>query len=202
MLIIDLDNPTQKKAIVPPVVVRPVAVTVPKPIDPVIAEVVMPAAAPKATEDQKERILRKLDEEERYVRHQRAMNHQKFFDQMGPDLLPMKGADFSEVYNEQRVYRERLKSIYLKRQQLEKTGSIDQPKYFTDTELAKLGALKHDRSNAYKLISKLKKKVQEASIKHNTAKMTDLETKMDQLSMKIMEMSHEIEKLEKNALVS
>jgi hypothetical protein len=204
MLIIDLDsrNFSVKKPAAP-VAKETVTKSAPKPPqNPIVKEVLKPALPEKANEDQKERILRKLDEEERYVRHQRAINHLKFFDHLGPDLTPKKNAEFSEIYEEQRVYRERLKSIYLKRQQLEKTGRIDQPKYFTDSELARLGALKHERSNAYKNISKLKKKVEEAKVKGNPDRATEIEQKLDLMSMKILEMSHEIEKIERNGLVS
>jgi len=198
MLIIDLDNPKTLKK--PAVLQVTKAVTVPK--NPIVPEVLDPVSASPLPVDQKARLLRKLEEEDSYTRHLRAMNHQKFFDQLGPDLLPLKGADFTEVYEEQKVYRERLKSIFIKKEQLERTGKIDQPKYLTDAELARMGALKHDRSNAYKLIAKVKKKIDEANLKANSARVNDLEKKLEELGIKIMECSHEIDKIVKNGVVS
>lgn len=204
MRIIDLDSPIPEKKPEPiQVVDAKVSVEkVSRPQNPVVKEIADPVAAPKVAQDQKEKLLRKLEEEDRYVRYQRAMNHLKYFDQLGPDLLPIKGADFSEIYEEQKVYRDRLKSIWLKKQQLEKTGRLDQPRYLTDSELARIGALKHDRSNAYKNASKLKKKIEEAKIKGNLTRMAGYEKKLEELSLKIMELSHEIEKMVKNGLVS
>lgn len=204
MRIIDLDSPIPEKN-PEPIQVVDAKFSVEKvslPQNPVVKEIADPVANPKVAQDQKEKLLRKLEEEDRYVRYQRAMNHLKYFDQLGPDLLPIKGADFSEIYEEQKVYRDRLKSIWLKKQQLEKTGRLDQPRYLTDAELARIGALKHDRSNAYKNASKLKKKIEEAKIKGSLTRMAGYEKKLEELSLKIMELSHEIEKMVKNGLVS
>lgn len=204
MLIIDLDNPTPKQKPAPITVVKaePLPIKVEAPKDPIVKDILKPVAPPPESKDQKAKILAKLEEEDKYVRYNRAMNHAKIFDQLGPDLLPVKGADFSQIYQEQGVYRERLASIYLKQQQLEKTGTIIQPKIMTDADLARLGALKHDRSNGYKNASKLKKKIEEAKIKNNLTRVADLEQKLGELELKIMEYSHEIKKIEKDGLVS
>lgn len=150
----------------------------------------------------REKLLRKLEEEDNYVRYQRALNHRKYFDLLGPDLLPLPEADFSEIYEEQRMHRDRLKSIYLKRMEVERTGTISQPKYMTDTELARLGAMKHDRANAYKNLNKLKKKVEESKIKGTPGREAELTQKIGDLEVKIMQYSHEIKKLVENGVVA
>ena len=161
------------------------------------------AEKPKAEPtDQKERLLRKLEEEDRYIRHMRALNHQKFFDLLGPELTPVRGADFSEIYAEQKVFRERLKDVFLKKEQIEKTGTLNQPKYLTDSELALLGALKHDRGNAYKLINKLNKKLEEAKVKSDDVRVSALEQKIEQIRLKVLQYSHEIEKITNNGMVT
>jgi len=132
MLILDLDSPSTPKKQVRVVEKLPEPVVVLPPKNPIVKEVIEPVHPPKLEVNQKEKLLRKLEEEDHYLRHLRAVNHRRFFDQLGPDLRPLPRADFSEVYEEQRVYRERLKSVFLKKQQLEKTGRLDQPKYMTD----------------------------------------------------------------------
>lgn len=203
MRIIDLDNPEPIQKPDPITVIEVKRVEkVEKPADPIVTEVALPAKKEKLPTDEKERILAKLDEEDRYVRYQRAMNHRRFFDQLGPDLLPIKGADFSDIYEEQRVYRDRLKSIYLKKEQLQRTGSIHQPRLLTDADLAKLGALKHERSNAYKNASKIKKKIEQAKIKDNPVRINSLDQKLQEIELKIVQLSHEIEKITKDGMVT
>jgi len=197
MLIIDLDQPST--------IAKPLKIqekTPEKPIPVWKEEVETPAfRGGQGVVDEKDKLLRKFEEEESYIRHMRALNHQKFFDQLGPDLMPIRGADFSEVYEEQKVFRERLKGLFIKREQVERTGKLNVPKYLTDSELARMGALKHDRSNGYKLINKLKKKLDEAKLKDNVTRITDLEAKIEETGLKVMQYSHEIKKLEDHGVV-
>ena len=196
MLIIDLDQPST--------LAKPLKIqekTPEKPIPVWKEEEEPPLSRGAGHVDEKDKLLRKFEEEESYIRHMRALNHQKFFDMLGPDLMPIRGADFSEVYEEQKVYRERLKGLFIKREQVERTGKLNVPKYLTDSELARMGALKHDRSNGYKLINKLKKKLDEAKLKDNVTRITDLEAKIEETGLKVMQYSHEIKKLEDHGLV-
>lgn len=202
MLIIDLDQPL---AIAKPLKIqekpteKPISLTIKR--EDFFREPKEQWKAEYTHVDEKDKLLRKFEEEESYIRHMRALNHQKFFDQLGPDLMPIRGADFSEVYEEQKVYRERLKGLFIKREQVERTGKLNVPKYLTDSELARMGALKHDRSNGYKLINKLKKKLDEAKLKDNVTRITDLEAKIEDTGLKVMQYSHEIKKLEDHGLV-
>jgi hypothetical protein len=199
MLIIDLDEfPT-----LPKVAKKQVQETAPfSPPTPARKEYhqVTPTPAPDTLSD-KDKLLRKLEEEDSYVRYLRAMNHQKYFDQLDANLMPIKGADFSEVYAEQKVFRERLKSIYLKRLEVEKTGTITQPKCLTDSELAQLGALKHERSNALKNAGKLRKKTDEAKAKGDLARENKLSRQLDELQLKIMQYSHQIKLIVENGAI-
>ncbi|WP_373399697.1 hypothetical protein V8V91_08570 [Algoriphagus halophilus] len=198
MLIIDLD--TDQK--------RPAHVTPPNPprsaglISVAPPEETKPVTAPNPIKTEGEKLLWKLEEEDNHERYLRAMTHQRYFDLLGPDLLPIEGADFSEIYQEMRVHQDRLKSIWLKKEQVKATGSLQQPKFMTDADLARLGSMKHERSNAYKLIAKKKKKIKEAEIKGNAARVQSLESEVNQIEMKILNLSHQIKIIQQDAILS
>jgi hypothetical protein len=151
-------------------------------------------------EEQKLRLLRKLEEEDSYIRHQRALTHQKYFTLMKPDLTPLSSkVDFSSIYEEMELHQANLQSIWIKKQQLEKTGTIHQPKFLTQKDMMEIGSLKHERSNHYKNISKWKKKLEASKAEGNQLKANNAESKIQEFELRILDLSHRIKILENDA---
>lgn len=145
--------------------------------------------------DEKERLLRQLSDEDARVRIERIKLHQKYFDLMTPELLPKPGADFSEIYDQMNVLNERLQLIWMKRQHVEKYGTLKKSDPVSKEDLTKLSALKHERSNAYKNLSKWSKKLEIATAKNSQSGISNAKAKIDEIELKVFDLSHQIHQL-------
>lgn len=152
--------------------------------------------------DEKARLLRQLSDEDARVRIERSKHHRKYFDLLTPDLLPKPGADFSDIYAQMDEYQRQLQGIWIRRQQVEKYGILKSTSPVTKEQLTQLSALKHDRSNAYKNLSKWEKKLSEATGKNSTQGIANAKVKIDEIELNILDLTHQINELNERVKIA
>lgn len=205
MLIIDLTKPSHVKKpqkLPEPVITTSPPIPRPEPLSPSLTVTYSPPAAQSPEEEEKARLLRQLADEDARVRLERVKLHRKYFDLLTPELLPKPGADFSVIHEQMEVLNHELQGIYIKKQMVEKHGALKVTSPVTKEMLTQLSAMKHDRSNAYKNLSKWEKKLAEATGKNSTQGITNAKVKIDEIELNILDLSHQINELNERVKIA
>lgn len=144
-------------------------------------------------------LIRDIEEKENYVRYQRAIAHQQYRKLLGPDLLPKKGIDendFLIIYNHIDDYTDDLKNLYIKKQQIEKFGELRPQKVITNEQLAKISALKHQRSRLNDRLYKARQGQKIAEAKGLGLKVQNYTVKIQELELEYLDVQTQLKKLE------
>lgn len=150
-------------------------------------------------DDKQKLLIRDIEEKENYIRYQRAIAHQQYRKLLGPDLLPKKGVtddDFLVIYEQIDSYTDDLKNLYIKKQQIEKFGELRPQKVLTNDDLAKISALKHQRSRVNDRLYKARQSQKVAEVKGSGLKLQNCILKIQQLELEYLDIQNQLKKLE------
>ena len=142
---------------------------------------------------------RKLDQVEREiqrVKYQRSQVHLKYRDLLGPSLLPKSPkSDFLAIYEEIEALSEELRSLYVKKRQIELTGDYKAPKSLDNITQNKIEALKNEKRSVSNIKNKTQKALQRATVIQDAKNVQKYEKKLVELDLKWMDLESQIEKL-------
>jgi len=147
-------------------------------------------------EDRKSLLITQVDREIAEVRYQRSQIHLKYRDLLNHELKPKaSNAEFILVYDEIETYSSRLKALYLKKRQIELTGSYKAPRMLDDLTKNKIDALKNEKKRISDNKYKAQKLLQKAKVEGNEKNALKYEQKVAELDLKWMEAESRIENL-------
>ena len=202
-MIIDLDKDFNE----PPKKIEVISISRGKPAEKKTKAVNLEISSPKketqapreeiSDEVRRDFLIEQIELEERDVRYQRAMAHRKYRKLLDHKLEP-KGsdADFLEIYEEIEGYTEQLKQIWMRREHLVRFGTEQKSRIIDDATLAKIDALKYDRSRVSDQLYKAKKQLAIAKASGNAKKEANASAKIDQLMFRVLEIQTALKKLE------
>lgn len=202
-MIIDLDKDFND----PPKKIEVISVSREKPVEKDIKapklEIISPKKETKAPKEEitaevrRDFLIEQIELEERDVRYQRAMAHRKYRKLLDHKLEP-KGydVDFLEIYEEIEGYTEQLKQIWMRREHLARFGTEQKSRIIDDATIAKIDALKYDRSRVSDQLYKAKKQLAIAKASGNAKKEANASAKIDQLLFRVLEIQTALKKLE------
>jgi hypothetical protein len=152
---------------------------------------------PKNEKDRKELLIRQIEEKEAYIRHQRAMLHREYRAMVNEKMEPIAShEEFIEQYEKIEAFTQDLRRLWIKKEQIIKTGAIHPQKILTDQDLAKISALKHARSRVNDNLYRARKKLEMATNTGNLIKEKNASDKIIELELKYLEISQELKALE------
>lgn len=158
-----------------------------------IGSLVLP---PRNDDDRKSLLIDQVEREIAEVRYQRSQIHLKYRDLLNHELKPKaSNAEFILVYDEIETYSSRLKALYLKKRQIELTGSYKAPRMLDDLTKNKIDSLKNEKKRISDNKYKAQKLLQKAKVEGNEKNALKYEQKVAELDLKWMEAESRIENL-------
>ncbi len=152
--------------------------------------------APREPTDRKELLINQVEREIAEVRYQRAQVHLKYRDLLNHELKPKASqAEFIMVYEEIETFSMQLKSLYLKKRQIELTGEYKAPRPLDDLTKNKIDALKNEKKRISDNKYKAQKLKQKAIVEGNQKNALKYEQKVSELDLKWMEAESRIDLL-------
>ena len=146
--------------------------------------------------DRKQRLIEQVEREIAEVRYQRSQVHLKYRNLLNHELKPKaSNQEFILVYDEIEVFSAQLKSLYLKKRQIELTGAYKAPLPLDDLTKNKIDALKNEKKRISDNKYKAQKLKQKAIVEGNQKNALKYEQKVAELDLKWMEAESRIEKL-------
>jgi hypothetical protein len=146
--------------------------------------------------DRKQRLIEQVEREIAEVRYQRSQVHLKYRNLLNHELKPKaSNQEFILVYDEIEVFSAQLKSLYLKKRQIELTGAYKAPLPLDDLTKNKIDALKNEKKRISDNKYKAQKLKQKAIVEGNQKNALKYDQKVAELDLKWMEAESRIEKL-------
>jgi predicted CopG family antitoxin len=195
-----MKNPLQNKPItvlkIGSVRIAPPVIADPSPEPSLRAQRSNPSEVSTQPQDRKSQLIDQVEKELAEVRYQRAQVHLKYRDLLNHELKPKaSSAEFILVYDEIESFSGRLKSLYLKKRQIELTGDYKAPRALDDLTKNKIDALKNEKKRISDNKYKAQKLMQKATVQGNEKNALKYEQKVAELDLKWMEAESRIELL-------